>query len=194
MFQSKIKSKFLILDFDIEARPLSYLGRDFTTKEITAIAASWINNEDDKHVYCWALGEVEPEEMLNGFIDLYNQAGMVTGHYIRGYDLPTINMACAEYGIEPIGRKLTHDTWGDLLKQDGYSKSQENLADLFGIEKPKISMSQKKWRDANRLTKTGIERTKERVIGDVLQHIELRDVLIDKKLIGKPMEWSPEKR
>ncbi len=193
MFQTKVKSNFLILDFDIEARPLSYLGRDFTTKEPTAIAAKWINHSTDDNVYVWALGQHTAEEMLEGFVDLYNQAGMVTGHYIRGYDLSTINMSLVEYNMPTLSKKLTHDTWGDLVKQQGFSKSQENLGDMLGIERPKIGMSQSKWRDANRLTSSGIRLTKERVIGDVLQHIQLRQELINRKLLGKPKMWIPEK-
>ena len=50
--------KLKILDFDIENRPLSYGGQDFTFSDITAIAASWIN---ENKVHVWALGEVSTE-------------------------------------------------------------------------------------------------------------------------------------
>ncbi len=191
MFQTKVKSTFTILDFDIEARPLSYLGKDFTTKEVTAIACKVIG--DDSEVKVWALGEFSTEDMLQGFVEEYNKAGMVTGHYIRGYDLSTLNMALIECGLNPLTKKLTHDTWGDLIRQQGFSKSQENLGDMLGIERPKVGMSQSDWRSANRLTAGGIIKTKERVIGDVLQHIELRQELINRKLLGKPRVWEPNK-
>ncbi len=191
MYQSKVRSKFTILDFDIEARPLSYLGKDFTTKEVTAIACKVIGDEDSLKV--WALGEVSSEEMLAGFAEEYNKAGMVTGHYIRGYDLTSVQMGLIEFGLPLLERKYTHDTWGDLYKQQGFSKSQENLGDMLGIERPKVGMSQSDWREANRLLPTGIFKTKERVIGDVLQHIELRQELLNRGLLGKPKEWKPEK-
>ena len=188
MFQYKVKSNFLILDFDIEARPLSYMGGDYVTREVTAIACKFINNNSP--IKCWLLGEVTAEEMFAGFLDQYNQAGMVTGHYIRGYDLPTINGAITEYRFKPLSSKLTQDTYLDLVKRQGLSNSQENLGAMLGLEHPKIGMSQQDWRDANRLTDTGIYKTRKRVIGDVEQHIEMRQKLIDTGLLGRPKMWS----
>jgi len=188
MFSSRVKSKFRILDFDIESRPLSYMGHDFTTSEITVIAAKFL--DEDGEPDCWALGEVSPEEMLYNFLEKYNDCGMVTGHYIRGYDLPRVNQALSEYGFAPLENKLAHDTCLDLIKQQGFSKSQENLGELYEIANPKVGMSQSKWRNANRLKTDGIKMAKERAIGDVIQHIELRQKLIDMKQLGKPKFWS----
>ena len=43
-----------VLDFDIENRPLSYLGSDFTTAEVTAIAWAWCDRpEDVTCVFIW---------------------------------------------------------------------------------------------------------------------------------------------
>ncbi len=42
-----------ILDFDMECRPLSYLGSDYTTDEVTAIAAGWAH---EKEIHVWCLG------------------------------------------------------------------------------------------------------------------------------------------
>lgn len=189
MFSSRVKSRFRILDFDIECRPLSWYGGDFVTKEITAIAAAFV--DEPNLVWYSLLGEREPEEMLQGFRNLYNEAGMVTGHFIRGFDLPIVNTAMLEYGFPPLETKLTHDTKGDLVKRHGASNSQENLAAALGIDAEKIGMTQEDWRDANRLTATGLERTKRRVIGDVIQHIEMRQALIDREMLGKPKLWSP---
>lgn len=188
MFQSKVRSKFRILDFDIESRPLSYMGHDYTTSEITVIAAKFIDDEGDPD--CWALGENTPEEMLENFLEKYNACGMVTGHYIRGYDLPRVNQALSEFGFAPLENKMTHDTCSDLIKQQGFSKSQENLGELYEINNPKVGMSQTKWRSANRLRSEGIAMAKERAIGDVIQHIELRQKLIDMGQLGKPKMWS----
>lgn len=188
MFQSRVKSKFRILDFDIECRPLSYMGHDYTTSEITVIAAKFVDDEGEPD--CWALGEVTPEEMLSGFLEKYNTCGMVTGHYIRGFDLPRVNQSLLEFGFAPLSNKLTHDTCSDLIKQQGFSKSQENLGELYQIMNPKVGMSQTKWRSANRLRTEGISMAKERAIGDVIQHIELRQKLIDTGQLGKPKMWS----
>lgn len=178
-----------ILDFDCEARPLSWYGGDWVTKEITAIAAQFIG---EKRMHCWALGEVETEQILEGFVKLYDQADMVTGHFIRGYDLPLINSALLEFGYPPLGDKLTHDTKGDLLKFSGLSKSQENLGAMLGLEHPKVGMDQAKWRAANRLEPKGVRFTKERVKGDVRQHIEMRGVMLERGMLGRPRMWSAQ--
>lgn len=180
--------KLKVLDFDIENRPLSYLGMDFTTSDITAIAASW---EDKKYAVVWALGEVDTETMLRGFLELYNEADVVTGHFIRNHDLPIINGALMEFGLPTLGPKLTSCTKNDLKTRKGISASQESLADMLGVPAPKIQMNQKKWREANRLTKAGIEETKNRVVGDIVQHKLLRKALIEADLLNPPSIWPP---
>lgn len=175
------------LDFDIEARPLSWLGGDFVTREVTAIAARYL---DEDYVYCWALGEDDPKDMLRGFTVLYDNADIVTGHYIRGYDLPNLNGALMEHDLPLLSDKWTVDTKGDLVKRQGISVSQESLGAMLGLEAPKVQMNQAKWREANRLTEEGIKLTKERVIGDVNQHIELLAELRRKGLVTSGRLWS----
>src|SRR5688572_7585664 len=85
-----------VLDFDIENRPLSYLGSDFTTAEVTAIAWAWTDTPDDVTVYL--LGELPLPSILRRFRSVFDYADMVTGHYIRGHDLPMLNGALMECG------------------------------------------------------------------------------------------------
>lgn len=189
MALGKVGTKNLrILDFDIENRPLSYLGFDFTTADITAIAAGWT---DRKTVSVWALGETPTEVMLTNFKELYDEADIVTGHFIRNHDLPHINAALMEFGFDSLGPKLTICTKNDLLKRKGISASQENLSAMLGIEAPKIQMDQGKWREANRLTRKGIALTKERVTGDVRQHKQLLAALTERGMLRPPRIWKP---
>lgn len=178
-----------ILDFDLENRPLSYLGNDFTTDEITAIACSWIGEDE---VQTWLLGEVSLEEMVRGFLAVYAEADIVTGHYIRRHDLPQLNAACMELGLPALEAKMTSDTKMDLVKRKGISASQENLSHMFGLGHPKEHMSQIDWRLANRLTPEGLARTRERVEGDVRQHKELRAHLVKAGFLGPPKIWKPK--
>ena len=176
------------LDFDLENRPLSYMGSDFTSAEVTAIAASWVG---EKRVRCWALGEATAEEMLRGFCALYEQADGVTGHYIRKHDLPILNGALLELGLPLLGSKLTSDTKLDLVRRKDLSASQESLGEMYGLSHPKEHMSQPQWRAANRLTPEGIRETKRRVKGDVRQHKSLRAKLIEAGALGPPKVWHP---
>lgn len=178
-----------ILDFDLECRPLNYSGQDFTNAEITAIACGWT---DKDHVECWSLTPGKsPLGMLGLFKAMWNEADMVTGHFIRGFDLPVINGSCIEHGVPPLTPKLTSDTYVDLTKRKYVSASQENLGDMLGLEAPKVGMSQADWREANRLTPEGIAKTRERVIGDVRQHKQLRKALLERALLKAPKMWTP---
>lgn len=177
-----------ILDFDCEARPLHWISGDYVSKEITAIAWAWTDRPED--VTCYLLGECDPITMLRAFLEAYDQADMVTGHYIRGYDLPMVNGALSEYQLPSLSDKLAQDTKTDLIRRAGLSSSQENLGVMLGLNHPKVGMDQRKWREANRLTPDGLARVRERVTGDVGQHIEMRQRLLDLGYLGPPRVWA----
>jgi hypothetical protein len=183
-----MRGKLRVLDFDTESRPLSYLGPDFTTSEVTAIAAGWCGKRD---IHCWLIPETTAEVMLRSFVQMYDEADLVTGHFIRGHDLPRINGALMEHGLPPLGAKMASCTKSDLVKRSGISASQGNLAAMLGLSEPKQGMNQVDWRQANRLTPEGIEKTKKRVIQDVRQHRVLRAKLVELGLLGAPRLWNP---
>lgn len=179
-----------VLDFDCECRPLSYLGQDFTTGQITAIAACWIVGGRARNMQAWLLGEHDYDEMLLGFRELFDEADMVTGHYIRGFDLPLINGGLLDIGEAPLSNKLSHDTKNDLAKRKYMSVSQENLGAVLGIRAPKVKMNQAKWREANQLTADGVELTRKRVVGDVRQHVQMRQELLRRGWLSEPKVWK----
>jgi hypothetical protein len=146
-----------VLDFDIENRPLSYLGSDFTTAEVTAIA--------------------------------YESADLVTGHYIRGHDLPMVNGALVELGLPVLPDKMTQDTKLDFARTKGISLSQESLGAMLRLDHQKVTMNQSKWRAANRLTPEGLTEVRERVTGDVRQHLQLRRELLAKGYLAPAKLW-----
>jgi hypothetical protein len=177
----------LVLDFDIENRPLTYLGSDFTTAEVTAIAWAWTDRPEDVTVYL--LGEHELSYILKRFVDAYQQADLVTGHYIKGHDLPMINGALMECQMAPLPDKLVQDTKVDLMRLKGLSRSQESLGAMFRLEQQKVVMNQSKWRAANRLTPEGLAEVRARVVGDVQQHIALRQELLALGYLAPPTIW-----
>lgn len=191
-----------ILDFDIENRPLSYWIPDRPSAEITAIAWSWIG---ESHVQCALLGTKEDfsrssegidvfacvADILESFVQTYDEADIVTGHYITRHDLPIINGALIEDGLPILKQKLASDTKTDLVKRQDLPATQEALAAYLEIKAPKVQMTQADWRDANRLTATGLARTYKRVVGDVRQHKQMRAELIARGLIRGPKVWRP---
>lgn len=184
----KVLRELRILDFDIECRPLSWYGGDFVTKEPTAIAVSWVG-ADRVRSYCLDQ-DGSLEAMLSFFRRHYEEADMVTGHFIRGFDLPVLNGAFMELGLEPLGNKLTHDTKLDMIKRSGMSNSQENLGAELGIDAPKVGMTQAQWRSGNRLERKGVADVRDRVVGDVVQHKVMREEMIRRGWLGPPKVWS----
>lgn len=184
-------SKLCVLDFDIENRPLTYLGSDYNTGDVTAIAWSWLG-EDEVNYAVQTLEDGTLSSMLREFTTAYDHADMVTGHYIRGYDLTVLNGAMLEAGLPPMDKKMSSDTKLDLKKTKYQSMSQESLSAMLGIEASKVHMTQQDWREANRLTPEGIDKTIARVTGDVIQHKALRAKLIELGWLGTPKVWSPE--
>jgi hypothetical protein len=129
--------------------------------------------------------------MLQTFRNRYDLADMVTGHYIRGFDLPVLNAAMLEFDLGSLSAKTAHDTKGDLIKKSGLSSSQENLGALLEIPAPKVQMNMADWRKANRLQNDGLDLVRARAAGDVIQHVHLREALMKRGFLGAPQVWDP---
>lgn len=175
-----------VLDFDLENRPLSYLGSDFTTAEVTAIAWAWVGSP---RVTVRLLGEYPLREILREFVAAFAEADLVTGHYITGHDLPMLNGALMECRMPTLPPKMVSDTKTHLVRSKGLSMSQESLGAMFRLDHAKVQMNQNKWREANRLTAKGLAEVRKRVVGDVRQHMALRQELLAAGYLGPPRLW-----
>jgi DNA polymerase elongation subunit (family B) len=186
-----------VLDFDCECRPLAWYGGDQVTKQITAIAWRFIG-EFDVGTEVAYIGRSdrssrvidEEIEMLEAFREVYEDADVVTGHYIRGFDLPLLQGSMMRLGLPLLGPKLAQDTKNDLVAAQGISKSQENLGAMYELEHPKIGMNTSLWAKGNMLLPEGIEATVKRVMGDVDQHIELRREMLYHGHLGAPRLYT----
>lgn len=184
-----------VLDFDCECRPLAWYGGDFVTKQPTAIAWSFVGSGKTKVAWIGQSdrsSKVIDEEiaMLERFRVSFNQADVVTGHFIRGFDMPLLNGAMMRLGLDGLDDKLTQDTKLDLNRGSGLSKSQENLGAMFELDHPKVSMNTSLWAAGNMLLPKGIAATKQRAIGDVEQHLELREKMLSLGLLAPPRTWT----
>lgn len=190
--QLSTKRLLRILDFDIETRLVGFYeaGR-FKPKgsEPTAIAARFL--DEPEFEYVWVFPEDDMVDMLEGFRVLYDQADIVTGHYITKFDLPILNGAMFENGLPLLGQKDVQDTKVNLKMLEGLSKSQENLAGMLEVAEQKHHMADYLWRKATRLTPEGIEQARTRVTDDVVQHIALRQALLDAGALNPPELWKP---
>lgn len=187
--------KLRVLDFDIENRPISYWIPDTPTAEITAIASCWADDPSSMQVDL--LGEMSGRDILTRFTARYNEADMVTGHYIRKHDLPIINAMLMEEGLPLLGSKLSCDTKLDMMKKADLPATQEflletlDVRDADGNRLQKYHMSQTDWREANRLTPEGLRKTRERVASDVYGHMRLRLAMMERGMLRGPRVWSP---
>jgi hypothetical protein len=184
-----VKKRLKILDFDIESRPLSFWVPTKPTAEITAIASCWVDEPASLKVD--PLGVTDTETMLLNFVERYDQADMVTGHYIRGFDLPMINGALMEFGLPHLKPKMVCDTRMDMRRKGDIPATQEYLGEILGVSLDKVHMTQNDWREGNRLLEKGIEKTRKRVVGDVYQHILIRGKMLELNLLKSPRIWSP---
>jgi hypothetical protein len=188
-----------ILDFDIENRPESYWVPDMPSARITAIASAWVGDHNSMVVNQITAGGgyEEYERMLALFVERYNQADMVTGHYIRRHDLPIINGALYDRDMPLLTDKLTCDTKLDMMKKADVPATQEWLLELLdpqcpiGIPLIKYHMSQRTWRDANFLSEEGVKQTRVRVSTDVHAHEHMRQAMLDRGWLRAPSVWSP---
>jgi hypothetical protein len=195
-----------VLHFDIENRPLSYWVQDKPTAEVTAIASAWSDDPDGtlqvamlgaecRH-HGWKCpglvdGEMSGAAMLTQFVIRYNEAEMVTGHYIRAHDLPIVNGALMELGLPLLGPKMASDTRLDMMKKGDIPATQEYLLELLDIPVQKFHMSQVKWRESNRLTPKGLVDTFNRVSSDVLGHALMRAEMNKRGMLRGPRLWNP---
>jgi DNA polymerase elongation subunit (family B) len=188
----KSRQKLRILDFDIETRLVGFHNagnpRDLSGSEPMAIACSWVG--EDKISYIVMRQPEDLAKMIFWFLRFYEKADIVTGHYIRKFDLPILSGACMEIGIEPLRSKLVSDTKCDLRSRAGLSMSQENLAGMYELEQSKFHMGDHAWRPSTRLTKKGISATIQRVTDDVRQHKALRERLLADGWLRPPRVWS----
>jgi DNA polymerase elongation subunit (family B) len=180
-----------ILDFDIETRKVGFFqAGKFSPDgcEPTAIAASWVG---EKKVSAWLQPELSVPEMLAEFVRLYDQADLVTGHYVRKFDLPILNGALLEHGLPLLSEKRVCDTKCDLVTKGGLSSSQENLGAMLKLADSKYHMNDHRWRASTRLDPAGIEEARKRAVSDVRQHKQLRLALLAAGALRPPREWRP---
>lgn len=183
-----------ILDFDIETRRVGFhTAGKFAPDGCEPIAIAWALPDDQPTVLTmdprWS--ERTMVNMLERFREQWDDADMVTGHYVLRFDIPVINGAMLEFGLKPLAPKLVHDTKVHLFRRGAVSCSQENLAIMRKIEERKFGMADANWRNAARLTPAAMELTRERVVADVKQHWALRQSLVEDGYMRQPTVYRP---
>ncbi|MGZ6587121.1 MAG: hypothetical protein ACXVHX_22760 [Solirubrobacteraceae bacterium] len=178
-----------VLDFDTECRPMHY-SEWRAESQMTAVAWSWVGSDE---VHCEVLEQDLSNErsMLSKFLLAFDQADVVTGHYLRKHDLPLLVDHCMRLGFALPKPVLVSDTMLDLPQVKGLGKSQENLSVTFGIDAAKHHMTGAQWRVANALDPAGRAASRKRVVDDVIQNKQLRRFLVEQGWLKTPTTWGP---
>jgi hypothetical protein len=179
-----------VLTLDFECLPGGWIGSDYTSRVVTALA--WAFDDEDPKVLTHYL--TTRKQMAEKFGEIVRQAGVVTGHWCSGFDAPLGNGARLRENLPPVDSFLISDTKTHLLRTSGRSLSQQNLAASLGLNVPKVDMTLRDWESFN-LREPGFRSVGEaRVVGDVLQHRELRKALMELGWLGAPQVWNPSVR
>jgi hypothetical protein len=181
-----------VLVFDLEARPIAWYGGDWVTKQITIASSAWVDDpEGTMETYYLTKDSRSFPRMLTKIANRIASADVVSGHYIRGFDLPLLNGNLFLSDLPLLGPVLTQDTKGELPKMGGMSKSMENLGGSLHLDQPKVGMNTGRWFEANTLEVEGMAYARVRAEGDVLENIELRAELLRRGALGPPKLWHP---
>lgn len=177
-----------ILTLDCECLPGHWIGGDFVSKIITAVAWKVVGSRERPHVLTHF--DYLPELMAEALAQEIEDADMVVGHYIRGFDLPLLNGNLMRAGLEPLRPILVQDTKLDLLRTHGRSLSQKSLSAMVGVRTPKVGVSLHEWEAFNTKEEWAKGKVEARVAGDVEQNIALRARLLELGWLGPPRVWT----
>jgi hypothetical protein len=183
-----------VLDLDIETRKIGFhdAGRFKPGGSEPVIIAMSLNGEGPVTFGLKPLwDEGDMQLMLGKFRKAWDAADVVTGHYIRKFDLPILQGSLFEFGFPLLDQKLVVDTKTDLVGIAGMSLSQENLSALKELEESKFHMNDNWWRKVARLQPEGLRLAHTRVTKDVIQHQKLRAALAEAGALNPPSLWTP---
>lgn len=191
-----------ILDFDTECRPMHY--SDWRPEsQITAYGWAFLGESEipgtgivlpEAYVQSRVLNQdlSNEREILEAFLEAYDRADVLMGHYIRKHDLPLLNDHCIRLGLKPISerpRKWTIDTKMDFVQVKALGLSQDNLSVMLKLDDKKHHMSGSDWRTANSLTPEGQAEAVERVTSDVRQNMALYTALRQREALRPMVQW-----
>jgi hypothetical protein len=184
---------YRVLVFDIECRPTAWFGGDFVGKSITAAAWLWLDNVDEVFSSAITMADINAESVVRPLVDAIEDADMVVGHFVRGFDLPVLSGDIERLGWEPLSPVLTHDTKLDRKQTMGISESLENLSARYELVNEKMSMHEPWWEQFN-LWQTPESRrlVLARVEQDIRGTAELYQRMLEEGRMKSPKVWSPD--
>jgi hypothetical protein len=171
------------LCFDIENKPGTYGPGDYTHPKVTAVACQ---DHDADEALAWCLDRRDTDGMRQGaeeFRILWDAADFVMGHNIRRHDKKILDGLYTSVDLPVLANKRMVDTYSDMPKMAGMSRSLENLAARWGCPEAKVSMPEHVWEKAYDGVPEYVELMRERCLSDVRINLWLYRELIDRGLL-----------
>ena len=136
------------LCFDIENMPGTYGPGDYTHPKVTAVGGVHL---DETEPQVWCFTRHDHDDMLRGaetFRAMWDAADWVVGHNIKRHDRKILDGFYFTLGLPLLAPKRMVDTYLDLPKMQGLSRSLENLAARWECPIQKMHMPEHAWEAA----------------------------------------------
>lgn len=169
---------------DVENKPGTYGGGDYTFPKLTAIGFQFLDEDEG---VAWCLDRTDVDGMSEGaeeFRSLWTQADVIIGHNWRRHDQKLLDGFYTSLGASLLPRRKVIDTYLDQPKMQGFSRSLENLADRWECPEKKMKLSEHDWEQAYDGVPEGVEKMRERVLSDVRINIWLYRELLERGLLN----------
>jgi len=180
-----------VLDFDIETVAAGFADPEWVPQTVTAWAWCWVGTTNI-NVDALAVADFYDLDARRRFLEplvaAIRQADMVTGHNILRFDLPVLNADAMRVGLPPLDPVLAQDTIR-LPKTKGFKKGQDVLSGLLGVEDEKLPLNWHQW--ACGYAEPSHASIRERVAGDVRQHMQMRERMKERGWLTAPRMWKP---
>lgn len=172
------------LAFDIENKPGTYGPADYTHPKVTAVGCMFL---DESVCWAWCFNRKSEVNMHDGaelFRDIWDEADFVLGHNIRRHDRKILDGFYTALGLPLLSQKKMVDTYLDMPKMEGLSRSLENLADRWGCPERKIHLTEHDWEQAYDGVPEYVALMRQRVTSDVRINVWLYEELKRRGLLN----------
>lgn len=181
-----------ILHLDCEALSAGYPTGSWNKvpQKMTAIAWSWAGNDNVEVITCGKKGifdESVRAKMISKILPILEKADILSGHYLRGFDMPLFVEECHRLNLPIPSSKFVLDTMD--LPKGVMKKGLDNLAVIYDLPVEKMALNWAHWYKAyGNPTWDEIE---QRVASDVVLQKYVLAEQQKRKIQKPPKRWSP---
>lgn len=179
------------LDFDLEAVAAGYADPNWVPHTVTAWAYCWYGT-DDVHVQTLPVESFysvpDRQRFLQPLLAVLEAADVLCGHNLLRFDLPVLQAEVMRLGLPSLLACTVEDTIR-LPRSKGFKKGQDNLGVLLDVPLEKLPLNYQQWQNA--YAEPDLATVKERVVGDVRQHMLIREQMRQRGWLKPPRVWKP---